>query len=341
MEEIFNNQSLDNNTLLNLKFKFSMSERFIHAKNEENKYFQFQTPFLKVLKPIYLTYNKKKSISKKYLILETTHEDDFNNEIEDFIYTINKIHEVSQENIKEKSLTWFKTEFDDIGLDMKVKRPIDQQKNSEFIKICLPSNNNELEEKVSKLNKGDYILCNLQFKGLKVSSESIIEEIELVDFVTQNDFDDYQKEEYIDNLLTEDVGDLDIPVGYEKLVINNNTTDVFIYEEKKDIENQNTIEVKEEAIQEHAMQEHAMQEHATEVKEDMQEKATEVKEDMQEQIKENDIEVKEKEVIEENDIENIKHIEIKKANSEKTTDSKKINKKSTYVRKISKKLIFT
>lgn len=318
MEEIFNNldnQSLDDNTLINLKFKFSMSERFIHAKNEENKYFQFQTPFLKVLKPIYLTYNKKKSISKKYLILETTHEIDFNNEIDDFIYTINKIHEVSQENIKEKSLTWFKTEFDDIGLDMKVKRPIDQQKNSEFIKICLPNNNSELEEKVSKLNKGDYILCNLQFKGLKVSSESIVEEIELINFVTQNDFDDYQKEEYIDNLLTEDVADVvdlnienlieeivvekpsvsndfkklteEIPDGYEKLVLNNNTTDVIVYEEKKEVE---------------------------------------------ENIEEN---------IETNNGENIKHIEIKKVISNKNKDPKKINKKLNYVRKISKKIIFT
>jgi hypothetical protein len=328
MEEIFNNQSLDNNTLLNLKFKFSMSERFIHAKNEENKYFQFQTPFLKVLKPIYLTYNKKKSISKKYLILETTHEIDFNNEIDDFIYTINKIHEVSQENIKEKSLIWFKTEFDDIGLDMKVKRPIDQQKNSEFIKICLPSNNSELEEKVSKLNKGDYILCNLQFKGLKVSAESIVEEVELVDFVTQLDFDDYQKEEYIDNLLTEDVGDLNIPDGYEKLVLNNNTTDVIIYEEKKEQE-ENKIEGQEE-----------LEENKIEGQEEPEENKIEEIEEPEE----NKIEEPEENKIEETNIEideNIKHIEIKKVNSKKTTDSKKINKKSNYVRKISKKIIFT
>ena len=95
-----------------LKFRFSINERFIYAKNDMNKYFEFESPFLKVLKPIHITYNKKKTISKKYLILETNVDVDFNNEINNFIYNINKIHEISQERIKEKSLAWFNTEFD-------------------------------------------------------------------------------------------------------------------------------------------------------------------------------------------------------------------------------------
>lgn len=44
-----------------LKFRFSINERFIYAKNDMNKYFEFESPFLKVLKPIHITYNKKKN----------------------------------------------------------------------------------------------------------------------------------------------------------------------------------------------------------------------------------------------------------------------------------------
>ena len=175
-----------------LKFRFSINERFIYAKNDINKYFEFESPFLKVLKPIHVTYNKKKTISKKYLILETNEDVDFNNEINNFIYNINKIHEISQERIKEKSLSWFNTEFDEIGLDLKIRRPIEQHKNSEFIKISIPLDNHELEEKISKLSKGDYILCNLLFKGLKVSSDFIVEDIEIKDFITQKEYDDIQ-----------------------------------------------------------------------------------------------------------------------------------------------------
>ena len=112
------------------------------------------------------------------------------------MFIINKIHEISQEKIKEKSLEWFNTEFDEIGLDIKVRRPIDQQKESEFIKISIPSN---IEDEISKLSKGTYVLCNIIFKGLKVSNDYINEEWEISDFITQEKYDEEQKSELIDN----------------------------------------------------------------------------------------------------------------------------------------------
>jgi len=190
----FNNNAI--NDVNKLNYKFILNDRFIYVNDNDGQYFSCQTPFLKVLKPIHITLNKKKTISKKYLILETNDELDFNNQIGEFMYIINKIHEISQENIKKKSLTWFNTEFDDIGLDIKVRRPIDQQKDNEFIKISIPSN---IEDQISKLTKGTYVLCNIIFKGLKISNDYINEEWEILDFITQEKYDEEQNEEFINN----------------------------------------------------------------------------------------------------------------------------------------------
>jgi hypothetical protein len=198
-----NDVNNDINTLDNLKFNFSLNDRFVHVKDENNKYFEVQTPFLKILKPIHSTLNKKKTIAKKYLILETNDELDFNNEIGEFIFVINKIHELSQEKIREKSVEWFNTEFDDIGLDIKVRRPIDQQKDNEFIKISIPKNS-EIENEIANLSKDNYVKCNIIFKGLKVSSEYIIEDWEIKDFITQEKYDEIQNIEFVCNTINND-----------------------------------------------------------------------------------------------------------------------------------------
>jgi len=191
----------DINNLSKFNYKFSLNERFIHVKDKNGNYFGCQTPFLKVLKPIHVTLNKKKTIAKKYLILETNDELDFNNQIGEFMFIINKIHEISQEKIKEKSMEWFNTEFDEIGLDIKVRRPIDQQKESEFIKICIPSN---IENEISKLSKASYVLCNIIFKGLKISNDYINEEWEILDIITQEKYDEEQNAELINNTIETD-----------------------------------------------------------------------------------------------------------------------------------------
>jgi hypothetical protein len=190
----------DINLLKNLNYNFSLNQRFVNVKNSKGNYFTCQTPFLKILKPVHVTLNKKKTIAKKYIILETSDDLDFNNQIGDFLFIVNKIHEISQEKIKENSIDWFNTEFDDIGLDIKVKRPIEQQKDSEFIRICIP-NNKEIEDEINLLSKGDYILCNIIFKGLKISNDYITEEWEITDLITQEKYDMLQKS----NILYEDI----------------------------------------------------------------------------------------------------------------------------------------
>ena len=195
--ERFNKEEI--NHLDQLKYNFVLSQRFVHVKDNEGKNFKCQTPFLKVLKPMHVTLNKKKTIAKKYIILETNDDLDFNGQIGDFLLIVNKIHEISQEKIKKHSLEWFNTEFDDIGLDIKVRRPIDQQKDNEFIRISIP-NNKEIESMVNTLTTEDYILCNVVFKGLKVSNDYITEEWELEDFITQEKFNQLQScEEYLNN----------------------------------------------------------------------------------------------------------------------------------------------
>ena len=191
--------------LQNLNFDFSIKDRFVDVKDNNGNYFGCQTPFLKVLKPVHTTLNKKKTIAKKYLILETNDELDFNNQIGEFMFIINKVHEVSQEKIREKSVKWFNTEFDDIGLDIKVKRPIDQQKDNEFIKISIPMDTT-IENEIEELSKGMYVLCDIVFKGLKVSSDNITEEWEIKKIITQEKYDEELNNEYICN----DVGNIDL-----------------------------------------------------------------------------------------------------------------------------------
>ena len=204
----FNNNAI--NDVNKLNYKFILNDRFIYVTDNDGQYFSCQTPFLKVLKPIHITLNKKKTISKKYLILETNDELDFNNQIGEFMFIINKIHEVSQEKIRKNSIQWFNTEFDDIGLDIKVRRPIDQQKDSEFIKISIPIDS-ELEKNIENLKKGDYILCDIIFKGLKIANDSINEEWEIKNYITQEKFDELENKipdntvELIEQLVEEEI----------------------------------------------------------------------------------------------------------------------------------------
>ena len=195
----------DVNKLNELNFNFNLNDRFIHVTDKEGKYFKCHTPFLKVLKPVHVTLNKKKQVANKYLILETNDDLDFNNQISEFMFIINKIHEISQEKIKQNSIEWFNTEFDEIGLDIKVKRPIDQQKNSEFIRLTI-SKDKYIEEEINKLEKDMYVLCNIIFKGLRVSNDYIVEDWELVDIMTQEKFDEIQNSE----LLCESINNTEI-----------------------------------------------------------------------------------------------------------------------------------
>ncbi len=191
------------NILSTLNYRFVLNQRFVEVKDNQGNYFKCQTPFLKVLKPMHITLNKKKTVAKKYLILETSDDLDFNNQIGDFLYVINKVHELSQEKIKENSMEWFNTEFDEIGLDIKVRRPVDEQRNSQFIKLSIPKNK-EIEEEICNLSKDMYVLCDIVFKGLKVSNDYIMEEWELENLITQEKFDEMQNMELLGESIKED-----------------------------------------------------------------------------------------------------------------------------------------
>jgi hypothetical protein len=192
------------NYLNKLNYQFNLNQRFVNVKDDEGNYFKCQTPFLKVLKPVHVTLNKKKTIAKKYIILELSDDLDFNHQIGDFTFIINKIHEISQEKIRENSMEWFNTEFDEIGLDIKVRRPIEQQRECEFIRICIPQNK-QIEEEINLLQKGDYILTNIFFRGLKVSNDYINEEWEMNDFITQEKYEQLKKTD----LLYEDIENME------------------------------------------------------------------------------------------------------------------------------------
>ena len=192
------------NNYSNLKFDFEYKNRIIKCKFDENNYYTIETPFLKVLKPIHVSLNKKKNHEKKYIILEINENYNVNNELDDFLISVNKLHELSQENVRKNSLLWFNTEFDDIGLDLKVKKPIDIQKDKQFIKILLP-NNEEILEKINKLEKNDYISSSIFYKGLKVSNEYLMGEYELINYITQEEYEELKKLENLESNENEEI----------------------------------------------------------------------------------------------------------------------------------------
>ena len=221
------------NNLNNLNYTFNINERFIHVKDDNGCYFKSNTPFLKILKPVHITLNKKKTIAKKYLILETNDDLDFNNQVGEFMFIVNKIHEISQEKIRLNSMSWFNTEFDSIGLDIKVRKPVDQHKDSEFIKITLP---NTIENDLNNLKKGDYVLCNIIFKGLKISTDYIMEEWELESFTSQEDYDKMQNEDFLVNSI----------VNVTDTILENDLIDTIKNDLENDLENdtvKNDLEV--------------------------------------------------------------------------------------------------
>jgi len=76
---------------MDLSFNCITEERYIYVKNKNEECFKSETPFLKVLKPYHIHKNKS------YLILAINDDFDFNDEINDFVYLINKIHEFLNE----------------------------------------------------------------------------------------------------------------------------------------------------------------------------------------------------------------------------------------------------
>ena len=157
VEEAKSNYNMDYiekiNNINKLSFNFDYKNRFIYSNYDDDSNLIIETSFLKVLKPIHISNGKKKNLSKKYIILELTENNNENQD--DFLLVLNKAHEISQYNIKKNSLSWFNSEFDEFTLDMKVRRPIDIQKNIKFIKFDI--NNENLYNKVSELDKNIYI----------------------------------------------------------------------------------------------------------------------------------------------------------------------------------------
>ena len=208
---------------MDLSFNCITEERYIYVKNKTDECFKSETPFLKVLKPYHI--NKNKS----YIILSINDDFDFNDEINDFVYLINKIHEFSQENIKLESKKWFGKDFDIFDLDNIVKRPIEEHKSNNYIKLVIP-NNELLEQKILNLSKDTYVKCNIEFQGLKISKETLMEEWFITDFITQEEIDEKNKLEYVSDLkIQQDT------FQYNEESLNNGIRD----DEAKDVESQN------------------------------------------------------------------------------------------------------
>ena len=84
-------------------------------------------------------------------------------------------------------------------MDNIVKRPIEEHKSNNYIKLVIP-NNELLEQKILNLSKDTYVKCNIEFQGLKISKETLMEEWYITDFITQEETDEKNKLEYVSDL---------------------------------------------------------------------------------------------------------------------------------------------
>ena len=276
----------------NLCFNFDYKNRFVDSSynNIYNKKFTFNTSFLKVLKPIHISSNKKNIKTNKYIILETSNNLDNKDE---FMIIIDKIHEISQENIKKNSLDWFNIELDDFGLDMKVRKPIDNQKNIPFIKIII-GNNKDLLKKISNLEKNTYISMDIQFNGLQVLSDHLIEEWELINFISQEDYDNKitieNTEEQINNF--EELSNLKELSNLENMS--------YLQEDENNTEkNQNNIEEYENNVKENEDNTEENENNVKENENNLEENENNAEED-ESNIKENEENIKEENILEKN-----------------------------------------
>ena len=236
------------NNISKLSFDFDYKNRFIYCSLEDDSNLIIETSFLKVLKPIHISNSRKKNLSKKYMILELSGNVDDNENF--YLEVIDKIHELCQYNIKKNSLSWFNSEFDDFTLDMKVRRPIDMQKNTKFIKLLIDEEN--ILEKIENLDKNTYVSCKLKFNGLKINSDHLIEEWELINYITQEEYEseynnnenmnDKSITEYLtENLINNSISKDEEPVIQDQ--VNNEKLEEYIEKKNNELlENQNKIQ---------------------------------------------------------------------------------------------------
>ena len=314
------------NNYSNLKFNFEYKNRIITCNFDKNNYFTIETPFLKVLKPMHVSLNKKKNSTKRYIILEVNENYNVNQELDDFLIKINKLHELSQESVRKNSLLWFNTEFDDIGLDLKVKKPIDIQKDKQFIKILLPDEQ-ELLEKINNLEKNDYINSTIIYKGLRVSNEYLMGEYELINYMNQEEYEELKKFENDNNIEINE--ELNVELNEEE--IKEEIKEEVIEEEIKEevIEE----EIKEEEIKEEIKDKEINEEMKKEINKEMKQKDIEKKK----LLKKQDLENKTIEKIENNVEENNESIFTMDTESLISKSSKASNKNNKYVKIVSRK----
>ncbi len=178
------------------QFHYNKEDHFVYVGDEQSKSLEIKSPFLKVLKPHHSIDSRRRNTKKNYLLLEVNNDmNDYDEESQDFMYVINKVHEVSQEKIRVHAKDWFRKELDIDELDILVRRPIENNNRLTYIKILFPYDE-DIEERTFKLGKGEYVSCSISFIGLRIGRESITEEWQMTDLVTQEDVD-YNIEEYI------------------------------------------------------------------------------------------------------------------------------------------------
>ena len=178
------------------QFHYNKEDHFVYVGDEQSKSLEIKSPFLKVLKPHHSIDSRRRNTKKNYLLLEVNNDlNHYDEESQDFTYVINKVHEISQEKIRVHSKDWFRKELDIDELDILVRRPIETNNKLTYIKILFPYDE-DVEERTVKLQKGEYVSCSIAFIGLRIGRESITEEWQMTDLLTQEDVD-YDIEEFV------------------------------------------------------------------------------------------------------------------------------------------------
>ncbi len=335
-----------------LQYNFVLEDKYIYILDKKGNKHIISSPYLKVLKAKYEFKNKN------YLIIQLDQDLDVDEKVENFIKEIRYADEFTKDILMNKSKEWYGKKWDIYTLDSMTRFPIDEQKGLLYMKLIIPKDDKDLNERIKTLEKilekayeekrDLYISIHSYFKGIRWSREVFSEEWYLEDFKVleeEKDFIDSLFNNHIDNVEENNIEENEIEEDKENILVEEDKENNLVEEDK---ENNLVEEVKEnnlvEEIKENIQENEINIENENIIKENIENEI--VKENIfiqenEENIVNNEIEKEEKNIIIEEESKEIRKKE-KKSRKEhissniSTTSSKRIKKRFLFDGKLVK-----
>jgi len=205
-----------NLTKLHYEYNKSSKKILIQDKNKEKINIQFSS-FLKVKKINHMDSHKRSQI-----VLEIQNEND-NEDIENNFYILDKVLKQTRKDISKRSQEWFSKEMTEDYIEYILNPIYKVTSKLTYIYIYIPQNEDILE-KIENIEEGDYIRCNIQYQGVRIYREDIVQEWELVTIETEQE---YAIQNSIQNSAQNSI-ELNDELNYDSIIELNQESDISL-----------------------------------------------------------------------------------------------------------------